>query len=236
MAKVYFRLNLEKDIWNWWQACNSSFMGFNWVNACPKQIRNKIVGKKKYEAREFLKPYLEKKYKSDKEIRLFKQDCQNFWRTIEPEFFIRLERVMNKPICNKNFVCYYTSFPRAPYDEKYKWLQMCFTHWYPKTEDNIKSFCCGIAHELLHFQFHKYYWKFCLREGLNNNQVEHLKEALTFLLNVEFRDLFKIKDFGYPIHKKLRRDLEKLWGRSKDFKSFLKKACRLVKTKYDNLT
>ncbi|MFH1376995.1 MAG: hypothetical protein ABIH25_05155 [Candidatus Woesearchaeota archaeon] len=85
-----------------------------------------------------------------------------------------------------------------------------------------------MMHEMMHFMFHWHYWSYC-EEKIGKELIGHLKEATTFILNEEFRDLLKIKDKGYPMHKELREKLVKIWRKNKDFEKFLDKSFSVVK-------
>jgi len=68
------------------------------------------------------------------------------------------------------------------------------------------------------------------KRGLNNKQIEDLKESLTFLLNEpEFKEIILVKDKGYQNHQKMRRQLKKIWRRDKNFSKFLEKSIKIIK-------
>ena len=56
-----------------------------------------------------------------------------------------------------------------------------------------------------------------------------LKEALTVLLNLEFKDLWFIEDEGYKKHKELREFIAQEWKKEKDFEKLLKKCVKYLK-------
>jgi len=84
------------------------------------------------------------------------------------------------------------------------------------------------AHELMHLQFH-YYFEENLRKTITKKQFKDIKEALTILLNIEFKDILKKKDLGYPNHKNLRDFIEKQWKKKKDFDILLDKCVNYLK-------
>ncbi|MBU0977537.1 MAG: hypothetical protein KKD18_03910, partial [Nanoarchaeota archaeon] len=102
MAKVYFRFNLQKDIENWWDACNSSFMGVDWKLKIPKYVRSKIVGKDKGVAETFLKKYLKQRYNpNSKFVKKFKKEIPGYWKQREKEIFKRIEKITKKQVWRK---------------------------------------------------------------------------------------------------------------------------------------
>ena len=85
-----------------------------------------------------------------------------------------------------------------------------------------------IGHEIMHFQFYKYFFNKIEKE-IGKEKTEDLKEALTVLLNLEFRNLWLVEDKGYPKHKKLREFIEKEWKKEPDFKILLEKCVEYLK-------
>lgn len=87
-----------------------------------------------------------------------------------------------------------------------------------------------ICHEVMRLQFLHYYKNYLKKKGLKNNQIEDLKEALTFLLNEkEFDEIILCDDNGYPEHQKLRKKLREIWDRKRDFEKLLEAGIRLTK-------
>ena len=62
-------------------------------------------------------------------------------------------------------------------------------------------------------------------------ETEDLKEALTILLNLEFNDLWFIKEIGYESHEKLREFIKNQWMKNKNFDVLLNKCVVYLKTK-----
>jgi hypothetical protein len=233
--KIIFKFDKEKDIQNWWGACNSNFMGIDWKKRVDKKIWKNITGKTYIEAKKFLEVYLGKLYKKDKKLSKFKEDLPKYWAKSQGKFVKTMEEIIGKPIYPKIITVYYTSFPRGPYDTKnFSWMQSPVGTSI-KQRSSIKRYCRFIFHELMHFQFHHYYWKFARKQKLSEDQINHIKEASTVLLNKYFYPEFMTKDFGYPIHKKFRKDLLKLWSKNPTFKNFLVESAKLIKENYPEL-
>jgi hypothetical protein len=85
---------------------------------------------------------------------------------------------------------------------------------------------CG--HELLHIQFHNLYWN-QVENQIGEKKTSDLKEALTVLLNLEFKDLWFVEDKGYEIHKELRKFITDEWKKEKDFRILLDKCINYLK-------
>ena len=56
----------------------------------------------------------------------------------------------------------------------------------------------------MHFHFFEHYWD-GIEKQIGINKTDDLKESLTVLLNLEFKDLWFKFDQGYPNHQELRK-------------------------------
>ena len=146
---------------------------------------------------------------------------QEAWDNINDEFFKRLEKIMKKPICSKDFTGYITTMGRCPYD--YKEPSFMVSLFYPLPHALVT---CG--HEIMHIQFHDTYWKDIERK-IGKKKTSDLKEALTILLNLEFRDLWFMEDMGYKPHKDLRKFIEDEWRNEKDFDVLIERCIEYLK-------
>jgi hypothetical protein len=130
---------------------------------------------------------------------------------------------MKRPICSKKFTGYLTSVNRCPYRFKELYFYFCFFN-------SIPSILQTAGHEIMHIQFHHTYWKE-VEKKIGWKKTSDLKEALTILLNLEFRDLWFVPDMGYPNHTKLRQFIAKQWKKEKDFDVLLDKCVKYLKNK-----
>jgi hypothetical protein len=232
MTKVRFMFFLKGDMDNWWAACNSINYGMDWKMRIAPSLRRKIAGVPYKKAVKFLKPYLVNLYSERQDSVKVKMDkCSKYWNSIQGEILRILSRITKRKVWPEKIYCFYTSFPRSPYG----WKR---THAWMYIQDrslNKPKRCTSVMlHEIMHLQVHKYFWKYCEEKGLSYSQTNHLKEALTFLINEEFSGLVP-HDKGYPIHRKLRIDLRTAWRKDKNFQRLLDAGINLMKTKYKNL-
>ena len=222
MAKVIFGLNKRYDIWNCLDTIqNPSAHGHTWK--IHPALLDKIKDKSENEVKKIIGAFAGRAY--EEESQAFESTLEDFrasWQSIEKEFFKRLKQILQKPICAETFHAYLTTLSeRCPwFYEKKAWMV-----FYRASPSMVQKIC---AHELLHMQFKRWHQAICL-EYLTNEQKEHLREALTFLLNEEFSDLIQAKDLGYPAHQKLRAELAEEWRKDKNFERFLPKAIEITK-------
>jgi len=217
MSKVIFKFNKEKDLWNHWHKSNWKS---NWSNfhIHPK-IKEICEGKKLDECRAKLSKHLSKLQDSTI-IQINLGSIRKAWKNIEKEFFIRMDKLMMKSF-NEKIVGYLTTVGICPYDPNEPSFMFSLFYSLPKS---LKT--CG--HEIMHLYFHKFYWD-TVEKQIGKEKTADLKEALTVLLNLEFKDLWFVDDFGYEPHKELRKFIEKQWKKKKDFGVLLKKCVEYLK-------
>ncbi len=220
MSKIKIRLNIREDAWNWWDGCNSDSINFDWKSQIKPALRSKITGKTEKEALKFLLPYLKKLY-SDLEIEKHIQKTQSGFDKKQDQIFERMEKVTNRPIYRKAFTCFITSFPRFPYDYE----KGCI--WISHKRD-LDFQVAIFIHELLHFQYFEYFGE-KVWDKLGKEKHGRLKEAMTVILNDEFRDITPLSDDGYEIDKELRKKLLPLWRKSENMDEFIDLAVDLMK-------
>lgn len=214
MPKVIFKFDKEKDLFNIWETCNSKVIFKDFRKTVNPAILKICEGKTFEECKDNLKKNMKEIYNSGL-IEIFAETMQKAWNKINDEYFKRLEKVMKKPIFNKKFIAYITTVVRCPYNIKESYFMVSF---FRSISEALKTPC----HEIMHFQFYKFYWDKVEKE-IGNEKTNHLKEALTVLLNLEFKDLYFFEEPGYEIHKELREFITKEWKKKKDFDVLMKK-------------
>jgi len=225
MPSVTFMLDYKKDAYNYWKTANKPpSYGWDFKKFLNKDIKNEIENKSWEEIKEFLYNYLKNLYKNKElEMNTKVQQFSESWQQIEKEFFKRLEKVTKHKICSERFTAYITTATRCPYNFKEKWFML-------RLFDSPNKIRQVAAHEILHFQFHEYYWDACFKE-LGENKTDDLKEALTVLLNEDFKGLLTVEDLGYPNHQELRAYISKVWKETRDFDAVIDKCIKFYKFK-----
>ena len=153
-------------------------------------------------------------------INIFLNSTEKAWREIEEEFFKRMDDLMKNKF-GKNIFAYLTTCGICPYDPDEPSFMFSLFYSLPKTLQTC-------AHEIMHLYFHKFYWK-KIEKQIGKEKTADLKEALTILLNLEFKDLWFAEDHGYNCHKKLRNFIVKKWKEEKDFEKLLEKCVVYLK-------
>lgn len=214
------RYNLKKDAWNHWSSVNKHASYSNplrWMN--PDWVK-KVRGKSEKHVEKLMKKNAYNLERS-KLIKIYIDSIEKAWSVIEKEYFKRLENITKKPFGSRKIKVYVTTVPKCPYNTKERWFMLNFFSPIPHSLRTA-------GHEIMHFQFHKYFWT-KVEDEVGEKKTGDLKEALTELLNLEFRDLWMVKDEGYEQHKDLREFIAKQWQKKKDFNILLDKCVKYLK-------
>ncbi|OGY48409.1 MAG: hypothetical protein A3J65_03460 [Candidatus Buchananbacteria bacterium RIFCSPHIGHO2_02_FULL_45_11b] len=233
MLKVKFNYNINKDAWSWVAiAKDKNLWGLNWKNEIayiPKELLSKILKSSFSRAVKITENYIENNPKRTYKEILIKSEIDSLkktWGTIEEKYFKILAVITQKPIFSENFGCFLTTGFMCPYNQKDNWFMISVWHSLPFS---ITTIC----HEIMHLQFLHDYKNYLEKKGLKNNQIEDLKESLTFLLNEpEFEEIILSEDIGYPEHIKLRKKLKSIWLKDKNFQNLIDRAILAIKKSY----
>jgi len=219
--KIIFKFNKEKDLFNIWRACNEDAI---FGSDFKKDIDEKTILICKEKKFEECKNELAKKFSkmhSSELVPIFLKSVNESWNKINDEFFKRLEKIMKKPIYRGSFIGYLTFIKKCPYSLK---ENSFYFNFFSPIVGTLKT----AGHEIMHLHFHNTYWNQIEKE-IGNKKTHDLKEALTVLLNLEFKDLWFVEDSGYDIHKELRQFIAKEWKKEKDFEVLLEKCVDYLK-------
>lgn len=215
MPKVIFKFDKEKDLWNNWATINYESPWEKMNNVTPI-LTDMCKGKKFEECKDKLEKFNDIVYKSPL-IKIITVAFQEAWDKINNEYFKRLERIMKSKFPMKEVTAYLTTQYRCPYNEGEGWFMVSIYR-------SIFYVMATAGHELMHIHFHKTYWP-RIEKQIGKEKTADLKEALTVLLNLEFRDLWFVKDEGKDNEeqRKLRQFIEQQWKKKKDFDVLIEK-------------
>lgn len=223
MARVVFRFNKDEDLKNIWKACNSgASYGHDFKKSISKNIVELCYNKDYNEVKDKLSDKL-KNIHTSKITHEIVKSANSSWKTIEKEYFKRMDKILKRKFPNFTITGYLTSIRKCPYDYNKKKPSFKFNMFSP-----IPEILHTAGHEIMHFYFHYYYWKYIEKE-IGYEKTGDLKEALTVLLNLEFRDLWFVEEQGYPNHDKLREFIDEEWKKKKDIDVLLKKCVKWIK-------
>ncbi len=220
MGGVIFKFDPEKDLLNIFNAVNSP-LAYGQNVKIPQRLVNIAKGKDFVDCKEQLKEEQQSLYKS-RLISCYLECIEKSWEKIEDEYFKRLKKLTNKD-APEEIAAYLTTVGKCPYDPQENSFMICF---YSNLVQSMRS----IGHEILHLHFHKNYFDYT-EKIIGKSKTHDLKESLTVLLNLEFKDLWFAEDAGYEAHKELRKFIEAEWKKSHDFDRLLEKSIDFIKLK-----
>lgn len=226
MSKVKFIFNKEKDLFNLWQTCSARSYGRDFSKNLPELIVNYCKNKSYNRCKKFLEQKHSAIYSSGY-IEIFVIAVNKSWKLVEKEYFKRLEKITGKKLKAKTIRAYSTLAGRCPYDPKESSFMFNFF-------SSIPSVLATAGHEIFHLHFHENYFK-DVEKVLGNRKTHDLKEALTVLLNLEFKDLWFILDKGYDSHKELRVFIEEQWKQDKNFNNLINNCIDYMKKEIESV-
>jgi hypothetical protein len=203
--KIKVKYSREKETDNYL----NSLYKFRWLKHGRKDIRERLLKplpsefKKKLlnakhdkEAEKIIGSYLKEKEDQRKDTyKRVAQQLQVAWNDNEKHILANLEKLYENKVPFDKIDVYLSSIPICPYNYRDKWI-MVFAN--TETDRQIKI----IIHELNHFMFYHYFG--FMREKLDREKFESIKEALTVFTNPEEK--------GYPAQQTLRNWLRKQKG------------------------
>ena len=199
--KLKFMYDKSEDVWCLSKRGKSSSNSNSQypTKAYSELISNKGEDPAEIQVSEFIDTYIEQK-----NINIVEQieKYQNEYNLIAREFHRRAEGAWGVSL-DQDIKVLLTVNERCPYSIEENLFFLTIT-----TDSCLKL----TMHELWHF----YTWKKfgeIEQKRLGAEKYNEIKEALTVLLNVVYRDLLPegVLDTGYPQHKDLRRDILRLW-------------------------
>lgn len=222
MTRLIFKFDKEKDLFNIWETCNKKSSWYDHKKNISSTFLEICEGKEFSVCKKELEDYRKRMYDSPL-ITIFVESIQKAWDKISEEFFRRLEEITKRKFKPREVTAYITTVMRCPYN----YVEPSFMVSFFRDLTTALSIC---GHELLHIQFHNTYWGE-IEKQIGKEKTADLKEALTVLLNIEFKDLWFIEDLGYDSHKELREFIAQEWGKKRDFDNLLSKSVMYLKDK-----
>jgi len=230
MPEITFRFNRQREINNWYATLTDTpKFGLrggrtNWyLGDIPKDVSAEISGFDEQSAKLVIKERIEKELEKPEVQNLIEEQinkAKERWQIVDKDYFSALSKLINVPVekFEKQYFAEYTFGSRCPFGKD----GFMFSRF--------KDFAGTAMHEIMHIEFLKEYRNYCKERGLDDNQIDHLKEILTVLLNEPMKDLLSQPDAGYTKHVDLRAKALEIHKNSKNFSEFLDKMIELVKT------
>ena len=139
-----------------------------------------------------------------------------------PRIIKTIEEITQKPFYRKDITLFLTTYPRCPYNWKkgYIWVR-----WNEDLNRQIHT----LLHELLHFQFHKYYGERLIKK-IGKENFEAIKEGMVVILDDYLKDWTGRGETTYVVYRKFSKELMKIWRKvDGNFKKFVDESIKTVK-------
>lgn len=229
MPEIIFRFNKQREIYNWYVTLTGTpKFGLRggrtkWnLGDIPEDVSREIVGLDEQSAKLIIRNRLEKELGKQEVKKLIEETidkAKKRWKVVEKDYFLLLSKLINVSIekFEKQYFAEYTLCARCPFFGN--------SFMFSRFKDSADT----TMHEIMHIEFLKEYKNYCKKKGLDDNQIDHLKEILTVLLNEPMKNLLSKPDMGYTKHEELRARAIEIHKKSKNFKEFLDEMIELVK-------
>lgn len=221
IPQIIFKYDREKDIENILIGLNAVRQGRQPDRELARIVKSYGDTPTKKELEFYLSSRWEKK---EYILSLIIKQLQEYWDAVEKDYFSHLANRMQ-------LTSYYdteqlSGFLSTRYGSGYNFKE----HWFAVSVHNGTLQNTRVAmHEIMHIFFHKQWWDFCLKQGVPDKNVWDVKESMTVLLNLWFKDQLIDIDWGYEEHAELRRLIIEWFLKTRDFKKTLKEACEYMK-------
>ena len=220
MTKVIFKFSKEHDLKQQWSVSRiknekiSSLYKKGFFDRTNATVFEICKDKEFRECREELDEYLTHKYYDNPIFEAILKSMKSSWRFIEKEFFRR----MNKLMKNK----YDLPIRAFVGTGVYSGCQHSKSIYMISIRHHIPNFLVISGHEIMHLYYRRFYGEAVINI-IGTENARYLSEALTVLLNEEFKDLWIFNDKGYPQHEELRNFIVNAWREERDFEILLGK-------------
>jgi len=232
IPRVIFGFDESWEIKNWYETCikESRFGMLNGSNKwdlgdIPLDVAQVVENNKNIAEKEIItkiKPIFDTFTRKLETIEL-KSKCINNaernWNRISNVYFNKLSKILDVSMIDfkKEYYAFFTFSKRCPFGED----KFMFNRFL-----DISNIA---AHEIMHIEFLRKYKDYCKNKGLSDVKIDHLKEALTVLLNEEMKDILFRPDAGYLKHQEIRSKILEIYRENKKFIQFLDRTIDIVR-------
>jgi len=219
--KVKFAYDQEKDIWNLGIGLETVRKGRK-----PDWELTQII--KKYgpsPSEKDLQKYLSLRWEGKSQIiDMIISDLQRYWDSVEDRFFDHLMNRMQLSSFHdvRELKGFFSSRSGCGYNTSENYFAVSVHN------SSLKNTQVAM-HEIMHIFFDKQWHSFCLELGLSDKDIWNIKESLTVLLNLWFKNQLIDLDWGYAENTELRGLIKEKFLESRDFKKTLEQACDYIK-------
>ncbi|MEI7719004.1 MAG: hypothetical protein WCI72_03995 [archaeon] len=222
MSRVTFEFNKNEDLYNLWETVSKKPLhGYDFSKNMPSNLVTAIRGLSFKKTKPIISKYYANLYASGL-IEISLKASETAWKTVEKEYFRRMDALIGKKLSAKKLIARITIAPRCPYNPQQNSFMIPFHATIPQVLGT-----CG--HELMHLYFHEHYFDKIEKE-IGTEKAQAIKEAVTVLLNTNFVLLLFLKDKGYESHRELRAFILDEWKKDNNFDKVVEKCVEKLKS------
>ncbi|MDR1300274.1 MAG: hypothetical protein LBK50_01050 [Candidatus Nomurabacteria bacterium] len=142
------------------------------------------------------------------------QALRRIWSNLGPKYTARLKKYFKiSVVIAEPMTCYFTTITINPHGTD---------DFFVTAHNGLASQTKTIMHETMHLVFLKHFREYLEKNGLNEEQIQNIKEALVELLNLEFKDLTPVPETdNKPSTVKLKQLIKENYDKV-DFEGLLK--------------
>jgi len=200
--KIAFSYDIGKDAENFIKSAQSA------NNPKPTKLQEIYIAEQgenldPAKVKSFLKKYVQE---NKIDVNMAVSEIDKKWQYVEHEFIRRTENVFGRYPADIH--AYLSTNSRCTYNIEQNYFFVFVTSKNPNAL---------IMHELLHFYTWRRLHDELIKKGISSEKYNNIKESLTELLNLEYKDLMEgYEDKGYSQHKKMRELVREIWAQNKD--------------------
>jgi len=234
IPKIIFGFDKEWELKNWYDTItkniryNTDATKTAWgLGSIPEAIKD-VMGK--YNTEQKIKREIKKifdDFVKNKKAKAIKsgalKKAKREWDNVGARGFFLMSKMLEIPIkeFEQKYYAFFTFGRRSPfYENKFMFNQ-------------FGNFSTQAFHEVMHIEFLKKYCDYLSNKSLSKEQIEHIKEIFTVLLNEDLKELLVVPDKGYSGHQAIRSKILKTYKKHKktrqNFYTFIDKAVKIFK-------
>ncbi|HBB56826.1 TPA: hypothetical protein DEW47_01095 [Patescibacteria group bacterium] len=234
IPKIIFGFDKDWELKNWYDTITKNISyntdnkkttwGLGSIPEVIKDVRDKhnTEQKIKREIKKIFDDFIKTKKAKTLKNEVLKK-AKKEWGYVGARGLFLMSNMLEIPIkeFEQKYYAFFTFSGRAPfYENKFMFNQ-------------FGNFTTQAFHEIMHIEFLKKYRDYLSDKGLGKEQIEHLKEIFTVLLNEDLRELLVVPDKGYSGHQIIRSKILNTYKKHRktrqNFYTFIDKAVKIFK-------
>jgi len=221
MSIIKIQYNLEKDLENYdYNYLSEKFPSYGRDDSdyAPRMwpaVKQKVADSDEVDKLPIIQKYLIDNFEGKQIVDSTIESVSEYWETIETGYFDKLCKFMNVSNDIKSIDVYITTMLKCPYNSYKNYFYISF---FSSLAIQVES----IMHESMHLVFRQNYDEYVTKHGVDEQGLLEINEALTVLLNFEFKEFLVAPAWNNkPSIKDLKKEMVIMCKAHKPFKEML---------------